>query len=79
MYIFFYFKGEYNFAYAVEDAYSGNQFGHSENRFGADTVSTIQNHLACTVFPGSLVDFYADPHHMKMDRTFMNVHFQSEL
>ncbi len=30
----------YKFSYAVKDGYSGNQFGHTENRFGVETVGT---------------------------------------
>ena len=36
---FFYFQGNYRFSYAVEDNYSGNQFGHTENRDGAGTTA----------------------------------------
>ncbi len=36
--LFFYIQGQYKFSYAVDDGYSGNQFGHTENRFGPDTV-----------------------------------------
>ena len=31
-------QGQYNFSYQVEDGYSGNQFGHSENRLGSATT-----------------------------------------
>ena len=31
-------QDEYGFSYAVDDVNTGNQFGHSENRFGVDTV-----------------------------------------
>ena len=36
---FFCFQGNYRFSYAVEDNYSGNQFGHTENRDGAGTTA----------------------------------------
>ena len=31
-------QGQYNFSYQVEDGYSGNQDGHSENRLGSATA-----------------------------------------
>merc|ERR1711892_586919 len=31
-------EDQYNFSYQVEDGYSGNQFGHSENRLGSATA-----------------------------------------
>ena len=39
MITFFFFQGNYRFSYAVEDNYSGNQFGHTENRDGAGTTA----------------------------------------
>ena len=36
---FFWLQGNYRFSYAVEDNYSGNQFGHTENRDGAGTTA----------------------------------------
>ena len=36
---FFCLQGNYRFSYAVEDNYSGNQFGHTENRDGAGTTA----------------------------------------
>jgi len=32
------YEDQYKFSYQVEDGYSGNQFGHSENRLGSSTA-----------------------------------------
>ena len=40
-----YFQDNYIFSYAVEDNYSGNQFGHTENRHGGDTAGAYHVRL----------------------------------
>ena len=39
------FQENYRFSYAVEDNYSGNQFGHTENRDGAGTAGVYHVRL----------------------------------
>ena len=39
------FQAGYIFSYAVEDDYSGNQFGHTENRHGGDTAGAYHVRL----------------------------------